>query len=307
MDRPLHVKLETLSQAPRFHIGVDGGGTGTRLRLAEAGGAEIGFGEAGPSALGQGVEQAWRHVLQALDQAFAAARIARPSLADCALGLGLSGAAMPEQAQAFLSSQPGFAHVVLDNDGFTSVLGAHGGRPGAVLAAGTGTVGEALRHDGTRAMVSGWGWINGDEGSGAWLGLKAMRYAQQALDGRVPASPLARTLWAIAGADRPSMLAWCAAAGQHGHAQLARQVFDLEAADPVAAGLIDEARLELERLAAALDPEESLPMAITGSIARRLAPRFAPALRERCVEPEGDSAAGALLLLRLMLAKAGDA
>ena len=59
MELPMHVKLEAAGHAPRFHLGVDGGGTGTRLRLAEANGAEIGFGEAGPSALGQGIAQAW--------------------------------------------------------------------------------------------------------------------------------------------------------------------------------------------------------------------------------------------------------
>ena len=304
MDRPLHLRLETHSQTPRFHIGVDGGGTGTRLRLAEAGGAEIGFGEAGPSALGQGIDQAWRHVLQALDQACACARISRPNLADCAIGLGLSGAAMPEQALAFLSCQPGFAHVVLDNDGFTSVLGAHGGRPGAVLAAGTGTVGEALRQDGTRAMVSGWGWINGDEGSGAWLGLRAMRHAQQALDGRVEPGSLARAIWELAGTQRAELLAWCAAAGQHGHAQLAPLVFEHEAADAVAADLIAEALVELQRLLRALDPAQALQVALTGSIARRLAARFPASDRARFVEPEGDSAAGALLLLWRVLGSA---
>ena len=298
VERPLHVKHETLGAAPRFHIGVDGGGTGTRLRLAMASGAEIGRGEAGPSALGQGIAQAWRHVLQALDQACAAAGLERPPLADCAIGLGLSGAAMPEQAQAFISSQPGFAHVVLDNDGFTSVLGAHGGRPGVVLVAGTGTVGEALRQDGSRAMVSGWGWINGDEGSGAWLGLRAMRHAQQALDGRVQAGPLARAIWARAGTQRAEMLAWCASAGQHGHAQLAPLVFEHEADDSIAADFLAEAVSELQRLLHALDPQEELPVALAGSIARRLEPRFPPAVRARFVEPSGDSAAGALLLLR---------
>lgn len=293
----MQVRLDGPGAALRFRLGVDGGGTGTRLRLALQGGPEIGFGTSGPSALGQGIEQAWRHVLEAFDRACADAGIARPALHECAIGLGLSGAAMPEQASAFLRAQPGFARIVLDNDGFTSVLGAHGGRPGAVLAAGTGTVGEALRPDGSRAMVSGWGWINGDEGSGAWLGLKAMRHAQQALDGRAHAGPLARAIWAVAGTRRADMLAWCAAAGQHGHAQLAPLVFEHETADPVAAELVGSALLELQRLLKALDPDEVLPVALTGSVARRLAPRFPSGLQHRFVEPDGDSAAGALLLL----------
>ncbi|HLO96322.1 MAG TPA: hypothetical protein VK195_18595, partial [Burkholderiaceae bacterium] len=53
--------------AVRYHVGVDGGGTGTRVKLADAAGHVLGQGEAGPSALGQGVPQAWRHIREALE------------------------------------------------------------------------------------------------------------------------------------------------------------------------------------------------------------------------------------------------
>ena len=74
--------------APRFVAGVDGGGSGTRVRLEERGGARArGVGQAGPSALAQGVEQAWRHIGLALDAAFRDAGITRPSDGEVALGL----------------------------------------------------------------------------------------------------------------------------------------------------------------------------------------------------------------------------
>lgn len=289
------------SSRASYLIGVDGGGTGTRLTLADAQGQELARGEAGPSALGQGVAQAWSHVLQALDRACAAAGLAPPALADCAIGLGLSGAGVVAQARDFVDANPGFAAVALDNDGITAVLGAHGGRPGAVLVAGTGSVGEALRADGSRLLVGGWGWINGDEGSGAWLGLRAMRHAQQALDGRQPAGVLARAVWAHAGSERSALLAWCATAGQKGHAGLAPLVFDCARDDAFAAALIDEALVELERLAQALDPEQQLPLVLSGSIALRLQPKLSAALRARCVPAQADAAAGALLMLRQAL------
>ena len=291
--------------AIQFLVGVDGGGTGTRLRLADRQGRLLGQGEAGPSALGQGIEQAWTHVQQALREACRQAGIEHPALDRCAIGLGLSGANVPQQAQGFARQQPGFALGVLENDGYTTVLGAHGGRPGAVVAAGTGAVGEALRADGSRVLASGWGWINGDEGSGAWLGLRAMRHAQQALDGRVPAGALARAVWARAGSDRESLLAWSAAAAQHGHATLAPLVFEQADADPVARGLIDEAVAELVKLALALDPAAQLPLALCGSIALRLAPRFPAEIRARCVAAEADSAAGALLMIAAALKEMG--
>lgn len=302
---------ESAQTSVRYLLGVDGGGTGTRVRLSDRAGRVLGQGEAGPSALGQGAAQAWAHIVLAATQAQCQAGLAALDWSHCAIGLGLSGASVPSQSQAFLALQPGFACVALDGDGFTTVLGAHGGGPGAVVAAGTGTVGEVLRRDGSRACISGWGWICGDEGSGAWLGLKAMRHAQQAQDGRVPAGPLARAVWAVAGAEREAILGWCALAGQHAYARLARLVFDQAQgaqggeADPVAQGFVAEAVVELERLALALDPAGELPLALCGSVAQRLAPQFSGTIAGRCVSPQGDSADGALHLIRGALQRLG--
>ncbi|MFY8116331.1 MAG: BadF/BadG/BcrA/BcrD ATPase family protein [Roseateles sp.] len=296
---------QSATKPVRFLIGVDGGGTGTRVRLADRQGRVLGQGEAGPSALGQGVEQAWRHVQQAVMAAAGQAGLGVLDLAECAIGLGLSGATIAEQAESFLRLQPGYARVLLENDGYTTVLGAHGGRPGAVVASGTGAVGEALREDGSRVLISGWGWITGDEGSGAWLGIKAMRHAQQAMDGRVPAGALAHAVWAAAGEQRDALADWCAAAGQHAYASLAPLVFDQAAHDAVAQGFVEETVAELERLALALDPSGRLPVALCGSIARRVAAYFSGTIRARCVEPQGDSADGALLMIGRALTEMG--
>jgi glucosamine kinase len=298
LDSPRTQIVSQPDAAVRFLIGVDGGGTGTRVRLADLQGRVLGQGDAGPSALGQGAEQAWRHIQQAVQAAAQQAGLTDLAARDCAIGLGLSGASVPTQAAEFLARQPGYALLALDGDGFTTVLGAHAGQPGAVVASGTGSVGEVLRRDGSRAVVGGWGWIGGDEGSGAWLGLKAMRHACQAMDGRVPASSLARAIWAVAGSSTEAMLAWGALAGQHAYASLAPLVFDCVGSDPVAAGFVAEAVFELEKLAQALDPEASLPLALCGSVALRLAPEFSAVLRARCVPPQGDSADGGLHLVR---------
>jgi len=299
--RPSGLAASEVAPAVQYLVGVDGGGTGTRLRLCELSGRLLGQDETGPSALGQGAEQAWRHIQLALQGAAAQAGLEDLDLGRCAIGLGLSGTGVQAQVDAFQALSPAYALVALDNDGFTTLLGAHGGRPGAVVAAGTGTIGEALRADGQRLYISGWGWVCGDEGSGAWLGLKAMRHAQQALDGRAEAGALARAVWAVAGQDRASILAWCAAAGQHGYASLAPLVFDRAPNDPVAAGLVADAVSELERLAHALDPQAELPLALCGSVALRLSSEFSGTIRARCVAPEGDSADGALHLVRSAL------
>jgi glucosamine kinase len=276
----------------RWWVGVDGGGTSTRAVVADASGRLLGRGEAGASALGQGAEQAWRHIAEAV----ARADVDGLELQHCALGLGLSGTGVPAQLQAFVAADPGVGRFTLVTDGLVALLGAHGGRPGALMISGTGSVAEALLPDGSRRMVGGWGWQIGDEGSGAWLGQQAMKLAQAAFDGRAAAGPLVHAVWRQAGATREAMLAFCAQAGQGGYAGLAPLVFEHEANDPAAAALLDGAAHALDALAAALHP--TLPLALAGSIGQRLAPRLSPALQSRRVEPQGDAAAGALWLIQ---------
>jgi len=168
---------------------------------------------------------------------------------------------------------------------------------------GTGSVGEALLPDGTRVEVGGWGFPVADEGSGAWLGLAAMRIAQRALDGRAPAGALARAVWVHAGATRASLLAWCAQAGQAAYAQLAPLVFQTEAQDPQSARLLARLLEHVQSHIAALDPKGSLPVVLHGSIGQRVEPLLAPALRARCVPAAGDALDGALALIRTALAQ----
>jgi glucosamine kinase len=285
----------------RFLLGVDGGGTGTRVRLADREGRLLGQGEAGPSALLASLPVAWRHIQQAALAAARQAGLEGLDPAQCAIGLGLSGVSVKANAQKFLDDQPGYPLLALDSDGWTTLLGAHGGQAGVVIAAGTGSIGEALRRDGSRAVSSGWGWIGGDEGSGAWLGLKAVAHVQEVLDGRACGARLAHTVMAVTGCDRVSILAWKSAAGQAGFASLAPLVFESAEADPVAATFVADAAAELEKLAHALDPAGELPLALSGSVARRLEPHFPAAIRARCVPSQGDSAMGGLHLVRAEL------
>lgn len=284
-----------------FLVGVDGGGSGTRALLARPDGAVIGDGQAGPSGLSRGIAPAWQAIEAASQRAFESAGLRPAPWERCALGAGLAGASHRPWHDEFIAANIGFAQIALDHDSFTMLLGAHAGRAGAIVAAGTGSVGEVLRADGSRRTLGGWGFPIGDEGSGAWLGWHAVRHAQAALDGRAVAGPLARHVWTLCGADHGALLEWCRSAGQFEYAQLAPAVFGVEADDAHAAELLAAAVHELEALALALDPPGSLPLAVSGSVGRRLAPRFSAALRGRCVDAAQGADAGALILIRRAL------
>jgi glucosamine kinase len=283
-----------------YLIAVDGGGTGTRARVHPIRGGAAGAGSAGPSALQQGIPQAWDNVLAAVRRAFEAAGLPVPGWQRCVLAAGLSGVSHAPWRDAFLARDPGFAALDAETDSYTMLLGAHGGRPGAILIAGTGSIAEALRADGSRATVGGWGFRVDDEGSGGWLGLQAVRHGLAAFDGRANPSPLARQVWMHCGDEREALQEWCSRAGQAECAQLARAVFDCEENDPVASRLLAQATSSLEELALAIDPRGRLPLAVAGSIGERLAPRMRPFVRGRFVPAQGGPVEGALMLARAL-------
>ena len=274
---------------------------GTRARLTRADGRVLGLAQAGPSALGQGVEQAWSNVSQAIERSFQSAKLDAWKPEECAVGLGLAGAIVAKKYQDFMQAAKRFGKIELASDGYTTLLGAHGGRPGAIVAAGTGSIGEALRDDGVHVSVGGWGYPVGDEGSGAWIGVRAMRVAQLASDGRVPAGPLVHAIASVAGDSRQALLTWGERAGQYAYAALAPLVFDAESTDAEAAQILDDAARALGEIALALDPDGRLPLVVTGSIGARLQRRLAPSIRARLVEPAGDAVDGALRLIRAKL------
>lgn len=293
-------------QTPAYLIGVDGGGTGTRAVVSRADGTRVGQGSAGPSALGQGVPKAWAAITAAICEAFECSGQPLPDWSQCALCAGLSGASIAAWRQSFFDLNPGFARLMLETDAFAILLGAHDAAPGAIVAAGTGSVGEALHADGQRRRASGWGFPVGDEGSGAWLGLQAMRHAQCVMDGRATGGPLARQVFLQCGGDRLALQDWCSRAAQYAYAQLAPLVFECAATDPAAEALLGEAAAALTAIAHAVDPTGTLPLSVTGTIGQRLADRLPPDLQVRRVPPRHDAATGSLQwLTRQLHAEAG--
>ncbi len=282
-----------------YRVGVDGGGTGTRVRMLHADGRLLGEGHSGPSGLTQGIDQAWTHIRLAIVTAIQASNLAGlelPVPGNTALGLGLAGANNPQLHRQFVLANPGYRRLELESDAYTSLLGAHGGRPGAMLAMGTGSVGLARHADGRRVGVGGWGFPSGDDGSGAVLGLRALNLAQRVLDGMLPAGPLADAVIAATGSTAQAVLEWSCSAGQHRFATLAPLIFDCAERDPQAAALLDYAINTMEDMARALDPDRLLPLAVLGSLGKRLAPLLSAETRQRMVPPQGNAIDGALTL-----------
>ncbi|RKP45614.1 BadF/BadG/BcrA/BcrD ATPase family protein [Trinickia fusca] len=286
-----------MEPAQHFLIGVDGGGTGSRVVLADLHGTELAQAVGGASGLGLGIERAWQAIEAACAEAFAQAGAAL-DWSRCTLGCGLAGVNNRDWLAAFLAGAPKLAGLVVESDAYTTLVGAHGGAPGVIVAVGTGSIAAVLEPGGAWRVAGGYGFPSGDEASGAWLGLRAVVHAQQALDGRARVDAFAQALLARAGAsDRDSLVVWLCNANQTAYASLAPIVLE-HSAHPVAAALLAQAGSDIAKLIDALDPAGTLPVALCGGLAQPLSAFVPPASRARLRAPQSDSAHGALQLAR---------
>lgn len=284
-----------------FYIGVDGGGTGTRVAIVDnLPSQEIIAHAHGPSsALGQGCQRAWENILQTIHTAFDQAQLARASLSRCAISIGVSGANNQAWAKEFLMLNPGFSKLIVHTDAMTTLWGAYPDGVGIVLALGTGSVGLKRTKEGHLTTVSGWGFPAGDEASGAWFGLKVASYMQKVFDLREKESPLfEQAKAAFQWHKSENFLDWLGRAEQIDFAQLCPFVFQAaDQGDAYAQKLIKHAHYEIKKMLDALDPDQQQFFSLCGGVGALLAQGLEEPLKARHQLPKGSSVQGALNIL----------
>ena len=189
-----------------------------------------------------------------------------------------------------------FATTVFESDAEIANLGAHGGADGAILIIGTGSI-ALVRANGDTFRIGGYGFPISDEGSGAALGLSAMRHAMRALDGRTRATPLSAAVTERFDHDTARAIAWMDQATPRDYGAFAPLVMDYaEADDAIARSIVEDAAAHIERFIETIFERGATRCTLVGG----LAPRMKPWLRSRTVErlsdPLGDSLDGALRL-----------
>lgn len=286
-----------MNSSIKYFIGVDGGGSGTRVVIADNNQKIVAQAEGAPSALGQGIKKAWQAIMDTIALAFSNKNISVPMLSECAIGLGLSGANNVIWKNEFYLRNPGFKEIIIDTDGFTTLLGAHAGAHGVIVAVGTGSVGMLLDHSGKRKDVSGWGFPAGDEASGAWLGLRASSITQKSIDGRRAHSNLSAAVLDHCGKTPEAFLSWLGDANQNTFATLAPLVFQTANTDADSIKLLTKAGTEISQMVKALDPKNEFPLSICGRLGEALIPYLPEELKKRNQVAKGDSTLGALHMI----------
>ena len=280
-----------------FFLGIDAGGSNCRARLVNACGREVGTGQAGAANAGIGVDPLRAVLTDVIAQA--TARLSPAERATVRVGMGIAGIRRPGIRAALEATDFGVAGVVLASDAQIAHLGAHGGGDGAILILGTGSA-ALLRIDGQEVALGGYGFPVSDEGSGAALGLSAVRHALRALDGRTRHTPLADAVAALFDHDVLKAVAWMATAGPRDYGALAPIVMDhADADDPIARSIVEDAAGHVERFIETIVARGVTRCTLVGG----LAPRLQPWLRVRTVAhlcpPMGDPLDGAVRLAGL--------
>lgn len=239
----------------RWVIGLDGGGTATRIAVADGDGRELlrRTGPAGRVDPGRPAASADTLIRLVRDTA-AEADLPLPASALCAGLAGVGATAPRDHVRSALAGAGIAERIAVVPDGEIALEGALAGAPGILLIAGTGSGAWGRGENDRIARCGGWGMVVGDEGSGYAMGRAALRAALHAADGRGESTTLLPDLLGVLAAAGPEELAaWAGSAEKAEIAALAPLVMRAaQTSDGVAEGILETAARDLARHVEAL-------------------------------------------------------
>lgn len=283
----------------QFFLGVDAGGSNCRCRLVDATGRVLATARAGPANAGLGLAALYATLQEVTERAIGTAGLDAAQVAGIRAAMGIAGISRPGVRAALDDLAFPFASTVFDTDAAIANLGAHGGADGAVLIIGTGSVAQ-VRVRGQNFRIGGYGFPISDEGSGAALGLSAMRHALRALDGRSRATPLSTAVTERFGHDTARAVAWMDQATPRDYGSFAPLVMDhAEADDAIARSIVEDAVGHIERFIETIFERGAARCALLGGLSAKMRPWLRARTVARLSEPLGDALSGALYLAGL--------
>jgi glucosamine kinase len=264
-----------------FYLGIDGGGTKTRCILADETTVLAKAMTGGCSMIRHGEQQVREALHSAIHQVCAIARITPNQIH--AICIGVTGAGRAEIAAkirsilAELAPQVAPANVEVVGDTVIALEAAFGVGPGVIAIAGTGSIVYGRDAAGHTARAGGWGFAISDEGSGYWIGRRAISAILNAHDQGLETTLTAMVFqaWKMSSIDELVL------AGNATTAPDFPRLFPIvlrasDEKDAVARDLLVEAGAELARIAAIVmrrlapnAPKAMLPVATTGSVFRQ--------------------------------------
>ncbi|MBI3790135.1 MAG: hypothetical protein HY275_04580 [Gemmatimonadetes bacterium] len=257
-------------------VGVDGGGSKTRVLVADEQGKVLGEHTGAASAVRPGEAEASADII---------ATLVRDALVNAEMGhvrpramcAGVAGTGREDSREALwraLVELDVADETVVHSDAAIALDDAFGDGPGVLLIAGTGSMCLGRGPTGRTARAGGWGPIIGDEGSGSWMGRRALGIIAAAADKREPDTALTSAI--LAACEQPdvhAMIAWAAAATPADFAGLVGPILEVAnggdlRANALVALAVEELSLHVRSVARELfgDERAAIPVALAGGI-----------------------------------------
>ncbi len=277
----------------RFILGIDGGGTTCRAALATPDGTILARARSGSANIYTNLAGARASIIEAAQMAFAEAGEDAGLIPETPALLGLAGANVGTNARQLEAILP-FRKSIVETDAMIALEGAVGGGDGAIAILGTGTA-YLGRRGGEARPIGGWGFLVGDQGSGAQVGRELLERTLLAFDGVGPSSPLTDEMLAVFKGDPDAVIAFSTTAKPGDFAGFAPKVFDhAENGDEVAQTILARGLSTIEASIARFGLQPGEPLSLLGGLATLYEPRLSEPIRALVRPPQQDALGGAV-------------
>jgi N-acetylglucosamine kinase-like BadF-type ATPase len=275
-----------------YYLGIDGGGTKTRCVLADEKTVLARSMTGGCSVIRVGEQKAREALHAAIRQVCDASKISPDKVRAVCIGVtGAARHAIAEKIQGIvgeLISDGTLTKIEVIGDHEIALEAAFGAGAGVIAIAGTGSIVFGRNAAGQTARAGGWGFAVSDEGSGYWIGRRAISAVLNARDRGLDTALVAMVLdaWKIVTIDE--LVQQANATPPPDFPRLFPMVLRAaDAGDTVALELLSDAGTKLAELTAVVIrhlthrdanlapgltsvlPVATLPVAMTGSVFRQ--------------------------------------
>lgn len=281
-----------------FFLGIDGGGSKCRASIYTASDQLLGTGTGGPANPLHGVQRTIDSIVSATGLALADAGLPANMMDQLIAGVGLAGVNLPSLFAVINSWKHPFKKMYLTTDLHIACLGAHKQNEGAVLVAGTGSCGYSWV-SGEATILGAHGFPFGDQSSGAWMGLEAIKAVLLASDGLGPETRLRELIEDDLQAKGVMIVDKMAGAKSSDYAKFA--IFVLNAAeqgDAVALAILKEGAAYMTAVAEKLWQTGVSRMSFIGGLSHRLIPWLSSSVAGRLSEPLAQPEYGAVFFAK---------
>ena len=281
-----------------LYLGIDGGGTHCRSRIIDEEGILIGEAQGGCANTTIGIEQVYNEILSSVKSILTNAGLSHELIKNIQAGLGLAGLVDNIEIKKIISHPHPFKSVIACSDAIAACYGAHKGNDGGIAIFGTGSTACAI-HQNKLIVCGGWGFILGDQGSGAQLGLQTLRQTMLACDKFLEHTPLTRHILGFFDNTPTNIVRWVVDAKPKDFGEFAKITCQhAEKLEPDAIKLLKTSAKNAEILINNLIHQGVRRISLLGGLSSSLLPYLPEHMHKNLFVPQGDAMAGSIFLVK---------